>query len=250
MLRYRKDSFITHRAFCDALAEESSRFSSIAASSFDFTNESHMKSGLPHGFVSRGAIQDIAGLAQLGGPTTMQPDSMVQQKSRLSIWLNNQASPDPLNNAGSNHFGLSGSTTMLENVVLSPSLLTGFGSYGQLFPSANISLSSPLEGPKENDHNPPCQPKPAMSATALLQKAAQMGSTRSNPSSIFDNTFGVMSFSSNNDQGSGRLVDHSSLTRDFLGMGRDSGSPFLPQELARLATMRSAMGLDQFGSSN
>ena len=38
-----------------------------------------------------------------------------------------------------------------------------------------------------------------------------------------------------------------SLTRDFLGMGgRESQRPFLAQELAKFASMSSAMGLSQF----
>lgn len=41
----------------------------------------------------------------------------------------------------------------------------------------------------------------------------------------------------------------SGLTRDFLGMSTDSGRPFSPQELAKFASISSAMGLSQFTSN-
>lgn len=74
LIVYRKDSFITHRAFCDALADESSRLTSIAATNLSFGNamtgnENRINSNfseLPHGFPGR-RVQDIAGIPQQSG---------------------------------------------------------------------------------------------------------------------------------------------------------------------------------------
>ncbi|KAK4799884.1 hypothetical protein SAY86_025249 [Trapa natans] len=343
----RRDSFITHRAFCDALAEENARFSAVAPPNIHFRSDASLPPGLPQGFGNRGA-HDIAGISQLG--SMLRPDSggmvnlagsslgAVQQpkSSMLSLWLNQTsphfAGPGELQ-PSSNLFGPSSSSALpLPDMLqmsspsnfFSSSPIPSFGGYNQ-FLSANLSLSSLKEeaGNKANLSDqapslatygdcPSTQLKADMSATALLQKAAQLGSSRSNRSPMFGNMFGAMMSNSstyqqippphlgpipeNNFGGGGsqpnnlcsttrpassgggldqathhhmKLMNqsgggggggssssatmdhHNSLTRDFLGVSGAAGQPFSPQDLAKLASMSSAMGdLSQLDGNN
>ncbi|KAI4310398.1 hypothetical protein MLD38_035378 [Melastoma candidum] len=239
----RKDSFITHRAFCDALTDEAAKFST-ATTNLNF-----------------GAGSATSESASLGmQPPTPLPQGIanaLQQKSRLSnLWTNSS-----------------------NNLFISP----GSEIKGSFTPETT-SLSSLYSNSRSKQAK--TSSAAPMSATALLQKAAQMGSTRStttgNPSNnpIPTSLFGTVSSSSSTspnasseinalgmfpglnkpqqrDQGgfsaasgAGNRSGMSSsgmemaMTRDFLGMG---GGPFSPQELAKFASsMSSAMGFGQF----
>lgn len=244
---HRKDSFITHRAFCDALAEESGRFTASAdTTSLNFKIEDSTKNNStsqqfsPHGF-------------------QMDFNATIQQRPNLSLWLNHQqinnhsrleVSSEDMQMAQAN--GLIGSSSPMSATALlqkaaqigstrstNPSIFSG--SFG-----VNVSSSSTQTTSLNANEN--CDELNQLGFHHIMNQHHE------NFSPTTTTSFSTFSHSSNgfdNDQfGMQRNVKSGELTRDFLGVsasGVGGGNhPFLPHELAKFASIRSSMSLNQF----
>ncbi|XP_076929772.1 protein indeterminate-domain 7-like isoform X2 [Bidens hawaiensis] len=138
----RRDSFITHRAFCGALAGENAR-----SSSSTLLTPNHLPIHLPLNF----PLKTEPHLFQYPQPNSNIMTNHLQQNNELLSWFSHQPNPNQ-NNASNNN---------INNNT-----------------NDNAAFTSP--------------PPSHMSATALLQKAAQMGETMSKPAAG-TNTVIVMS---------------------------------------------------------
>ncbi|KAH1220435.1 Protein indeterminate-domain 9 [Glycine max] len=218
----RKDSFITHRAFCDALAEESARVTTIPAALSNLRSDHHhhltnaQASRIPQIFSGFHSSDQFGG----GSSEALLANHHHQQKLRLPLWLdhhqvnNTQVLHHTLDNFSTEPSAFtSGTNSVPHDLVQTMDMFgpqTQFVNYRYpeaSFGGGNANLSVlPPHGLKQEQEenkqhlshsgassnnlylsnsiqNPPHHHY--MSATTLLQKAVQMGSTR-----ISDNVFG------------------------------------------------------------
>ncbi|XP_061369079.1 protein indeterminate-domain 12-like [Gastrolobium bilobum] len=196
----RKDSFITHRAFCDALAEESAR---VSANQLPTTTNPSLGQSL---FLFQN-----------------------HQFNNFIPWDSSQENPNPSNNIDATFQYIKPEAQNLHNPTLSslPSLLQQPHSHEQYKTSPFGNLHVPTQLPSSN-----ATTSAYMSATALLQKAATVGTAAINGSMghvthhLGMGEFGTLS------QLDSVVPDYMSmqrgfpkndrLTRDFLGVKRDA----------------------------
>ncbi|XP_062212812.1 protein indeterminate-domain 7-like [Phragmites australis] len=161
----RRDSFITHRAFCDALAEESARAVAVAGQH-------------PGMLFSHAGVGDSSGLQlpavldpsqQLGGHgLSLQEMCLKREQQQFApSWLTAQQQQQ-LEMAGAGNASVFGSARLDQEYIGSSTPESTAQPAGLSFGFSQSAAGT------ASTH---------MSATALLQKAAQMGATLSRPSS-------------------------------------------------------------------
>lgn len=221
----RKDSFITHRAFCDALTEENSRINHhhhhhhpTFINNFSPTSSSLL---LQPNFVTATVAADQTSLAHNFPNIISDHDGdhkphplPLSSPPQLPLWL------DPPPNTPNPFFS---SATAIHGFSDHP---TFFSENHHLFLSEPLTTASSYAA------------APHMSATALLQNAAQMGPTRTpaGPPILFNASTTGAAYGTNNSAAAAAVLSDGrpmkplmggakdeiggqNFTRDFLGVG-------------------------------
>ncbi|XP_038894597.1 zinc finger protein GAI-ASSOCIATED FACTOR 1-like [Benincasa hispida] len=221
----RKDSFITHRAFCDALAEENSRINHHPTFINNFSPTSSLLFQPNFAVVATATTAAAIAVDQTSLVHTF-PNIISEHEGdhkprplplssppQLPLWLDPPPNPNPFFSAATAIHSFSDNPTFLPE-------------------NHHPFLSEPLTTASSYTA------APHMSATALLQKAAQMGPTRTpaTPPILFNAaaaTTGAVYGTSNSAVlsdvrpttmkpllgGAKEEIGGQNLTRDFLGVG-------------------------------
>jgi hypothetical protein len=163
----RRDSFITHRAFCDALAEESARAVTAAAA------QHQHPTGILFSHAGGGAGLQLPSVLNPSSQHGLSLEEMRLKRERqpfASSWLTPQLQQQQVEMLGAgNSSAVFSSARLDQDYVGSSTSDSSTQPAGLTFgfsPSSAAATASAVH----------------MSATALLQKAAQMGATLSRPS--------------------------------------------------------------------
>ncbi|XP_061961203.1 zinc finger protein GAI-ASSOCIATED FACTOR 1-like [Populus nigra] len=276
----RRDSLITHRAFCDALTEESARAQTLATTGNEGNgcNVKCVVASPPPPPLTPTTSVVSPGLSVQSSELTENPIGLSPPTPATICLINASATSTSSTSSTSNVFAsIFASSTASPAAIpqrASPSAFPMFCGLARSDcpptmptpramdpPSLSLSRSVYLSNttsslfPTDQDrrHYTP-SPQPAMSATALLQKAAQMGATTSNPSFLrglgfppstnqdgngnqwdmkpennttFAAGLGLVLPTSNVMMNSSSLFGNKPTTLDLLGLGLDAASSAL-----------------------
>uniref|UniRef100_A0A7N0UMW8 C2H2-type domain-containing protein n=1 Tax=Kalanchoe fedtschenkoi TaxID=63787 RepID=A0A7N0UMW8_KALFE len=234
----RRDSFITHRAFCDALAEENTKVQTAALIVDDTKPNEDMvvaSSPTPPSPVTP-APTTISPLLSFQSPDLTDNSAVVTDQSlatlaassnssrctsyisgKISVFASIFAPSTETTSTSFSHFMSPLSQSDHPLPPSSPKGDTGFNhplTSPSLYLTCNSFAPFPMipDLPPDHHHYASRSHKPIMSATALLQKAAQMGATTSAGSSLLCG-FSLAMPSSSSSTHQGQSADTSSITQ-------------------------------------
>ncbi|XP_019458441.1 PREDICTED: protein indeterminate-domain 9-like [Lupinus angustifolius] len=282
----RRDSFITHRAFCGALAEQSARITTSVPAVFNFRNDHLINTQAPRNHLSlHGFHQEF----DVSGPEPLMENFMDAergQKLGLPLWLDqaNSNANEVVQTMNRNMFGSSQQAQFLNYRYPEPEASFTSGNLLSLPGAMSQGLKQKQE---ENKVNLSHSFSSLHSSDQNLQGVPTHISTRINDNTTFNssnNLFGlnsnivemqtilkhgnqqggnfnnmvVSSLNDTNNCSSFGNLDHIvmpvdeeqlGLTRDFLGVGDETlRTPFLHQDLDKFNPIESVLNLQsQFG---
>ncbi|KAL8461184.1 hypothetical protein ACS0TY_031812 [Phlomoides rotata] len=197
----RRDSFITHRAFCDALAEETARFTAAAS------HMNNQPSNINYHFIGS-SLGQPPGLVQHFPPMNHHQNiESIPMGRGLSLWMTQGNTPDHLHDSipknlqemhqigNFSHDQLINNPSSSYNNQLNWDFGNKLGNEDLITNSPipiaitnvkEVSVPSLFSSQNQSHHQPSSA---TISATALLQKAAQIGATTADSSVL--GSFGI-----------------------------------------------------------
>ncbi|KAI3874426.1 hypothetical protein MKX03_004756 [Papaver bracteatum] len=246
----RKDSFITHRAFCDALAEESARLVSSSASNLNNSSTSTQMTPLLHHYNNEPlSLQTHSSLHFQHQQSNNTPSSLSYQFS--SQHHQNFPNPTPISiitssSSWTDHPSPTSDPVKLENQqILIPTPISSFYQESPPLPSPNTTAAAAISDQQKslftpnflrhfsnnmvsNSNTSTSYTSTHMSATALLQKAANFGAGPIGGPTMQTQSVGHMSGSSMSQMNimsqMGKTCLSSSPSEEFLGFASSNSA--------------------------